>query len=224
MQSSDLQALWIIAALCVFFGILVVVKLKRSKKVREQLEIVAREMGWSEVRSSIFPAASVRGIWNGHSVRIHRLPEGKTTPERIETNIRVQTAGRLAVTRRGVGIFANKPLPLFGTPLVDLPQYSDLWICADEITFAERLMNRIAAALERLLLGEGDFLRMGGDKLTVRSSKNSYALLAREELERMRAAMDAGEKLTDLNAQRSDEIARLARAQLELLRAVIECS
>lgn len=234
MQSSDLQALWIIAALSVVAVIVAVVQVKRSKKVREQLEMLAREVGWSEVRSSTFPEVSVRGIWNGYSVRVRLLRKGKSTPERIETNIRIQAPSRVAVTRRGVGILANKPLPFFGTPLVDLPLYSQFWICAGEITLAERLMQISAAALERLLLSEYDFLRMGGNKLTVRSSNmfDDIGRIAREEMEQLRAnpsllpdsadVLRMADKRLEELSKGPDDLARLAREQLELVRAVID--
>jgi len=190
------KPLWFIVVAGLFLIIVMVVQSNQSKRLRERLEMMAREMGWAELRSSGFFVLMVQGIWNGYSVRVRRLARQKYTPERIATTIRIQAPARIIVTRRQHGIFAGRPVTLFGPPLVELPLYSQFWIRADEITLAERLMNSSAAAmLDRLLQTRFDFLRLGGDQLVVQrvsaSDPDNVARLAREELELLRVVIDA---------------------------------
>lgn len=196
MQLSRIQAIWFLVAIGVFVIIVLLYQANRSKRIRERLEMLAREMGWSEVRSSAFFVVAVRGMWNGYNVRIRRLARQKYTPERIAANIRVQAPARIIVTRRQRGIFAGRPMLLFGPPLVELPLYSQFWIRADEITLAERLMKSSAAGmLDRLLLSRFDLLRMNGDDLivirTTAADLDQIARLAREELELLRSVIEA---------------------------------
>lgn len=196
MQWSDVSGISFIVGVAVFFFLILYVQSKRQNRLREQLEVLAREMGWSEVRSSIFFGLRVEGTWNGYQAGIRRLPPQKGAPERIVTNIRVQTPARIIITRRQRGVFAGRPLTLFGPPLVEFPLYSQFWIRADEITLADRLMHSSAAAtLDRILQSRYDFLRMAGDQLLVQRattrSADEAARLAREELELLRAVIDA---------------------------------
>jgi hypothetical protein len=86
-------------------------------------------------------------------------------------------------------------MTLFGPPIVEPPLASQFWIRTDEITLAERLMRSSAAALlDRALQSRFDLLKMGGEDLLVQR----------------------------LSARDPDEVARLAREELELLRAVID--
>ena len=169
---------------------------RKSKQLRERLETMAREMGWSDVKWSHFFTAGVQGTWNGYSARIRRIPRQKSVPERIAASVRLQAPARIVITRRQHGIFAGRPLAWFGPPLVDLPLSPQFWIRAGEITLADRLMHSSAAPmLDRILQSRLDFLRMGRDELTVQrvSSKDpdEVARLAREELELLRGVIDA---------------------------------
>lgn len=196
MQWSDLSQIWFFLAIGALLIIAVLVQSKRSKRIGEKLEMLAREMGWSELRSSSFFELAVRGMWNGYSVRIRRLARQKGTPERIEANIRIQAPARIFITRRQRGVFGGRPMTLFGPPVIDLPLYSQFWIRADEITLAERLLHSSAAAmLDRILQSRFDILRMGGDALLIQrvsaTDPDEVARLAREELELLRAVIDA---------------------------------
>lgn len=169
---------------------------RRSKVLCERLEMMARELGWTEVTRSTFFLTGVRGIWNGYSVRIRQVPRQKSIPERIVSDIGIQAPARLIVTRRQRGVFSGRPITLFGPPIVDLPLYQQFWIRADEITIAERLMHSSAAAMvDRILVTRFDVFRMAGDNLLVQrvSAKepDQVARLAREELELLRAVIDA---------------------------------
>jgi hypothetical protein len=195
VQWSDLPGVWFIIGVSVFLILIFLVQSNRAKRLCERLELLAREMGWSEVGSSFFYGLAVEGVWNGYNVRIRRLARRKGAPERIVSSISVQTPARIIITRRQHGVFAGRPLTLFGPPLVDLPLYSQFWIRADEITLADRLMHSSAAAiLDRILVSRDDLFRMGGDDLLIqRVSSNDpdeVARLAREELELLRGVID----------------------------------
>lgn len=169
---------------------------RKSKELRERLETMAREMGWSDMKWSSFLTMGIQGMWNGYSGRIRRIPRQKSVPERIAASVRLQAPARIVITRRQHGIFSGRPLTWFGPPMLELPLYSQFWIRADEITLADRLMHSSAAPmLDRVLQSRLDFLRMGRDELTVQrvSSKDpdEVARLAREELELLRGVIDA---------------------------------
>ncbi|HEV8435264.1 MAG TPA: hypothetical protein VGR95_17780 [Thermoanaerobaculia bacterium] len=196
MQWSDIPSVWFIAGLVVLIILVFILQSNRVKRLRERLELLARELGWSEVRSSAFFVLAVQGLWNGYNVRIRRVPRQKRVPERIVATIRVQTPARIIITRRQRGIYAGRPLTLFGPPLIELPLYSQFWIRADEITLADRLMHSSAAAmLDRFLMSRHDIFRIGGDNLSIQrlssTEPDEVARLAREELELLRAVIDA---------------------------------
>jgi hypothetical protein len=187
-------SLWPIYGFGLLFLILFVVQSNRSKRLAERLEMLAREMGWVEVARSSFFTMSVQGIWNGYSVRIRRVPRQKGAPERVISTFRVQAPARVIITRRQRGIF-GRPLALFGPPVIELPLHPQFWIRSDELTLAERLMNSSAAPLiDRALRARFDVLRMRGDELTV----------------------------IRVSATDPDLFARIAREEVELLRAVVE--
>lgn len=197
MQWRDFPpALWFPVAAIFLMILLAVFQSRSAKRLRERLEMMVREMGWSEVTGTNFFGTGVRGIWNGFSVKIRQIPRQKSIPERILTNIRIQAPARLSITRRQRGVFSGRPLSLFGPPVVDLPLYQQFWIRADEITLVERLMHTSAAAMiDRMIQSRYDVLRMARDELVVQrvSAKNpdEIARLAREELELLRAVIDA---------------------------------
>jgi hypothetical protein len=196
VQWSDTQAIWFFVAIAVLVVFVVLKQSQRSKQLRERFEMLAREMGWSELESSSVFMLSVQGIWNGYSVRIRRLPRQKNMPERIATNIRVQAPARVIITRRQRGVFTGRPFALFGPPVIDLPLYSQFWIRADEITLAERLLRGSAAGmLDRMLQSRHDLFRLGGDQLLVQRISaippDEVARLAREELELLKVVIDA---------------------------------
>lgn len=179
-----------------FLILVLVLQSNRTKRLRERLEMMAREMGWSEVVVTKFFFTGVRGMWNGFSVRIRLIPRQKSIPERIVSNIRIQAPARVIITRRQRGVFSGRPLSLFGPPVVELPLYQQFWIRADEITLPERLMRSSAASMiDRILQGRYDVLRMGRDDLLVQrvstNEPDAVARLAREELELLRAVIDA---------------------------------
>jgi hypothetical protein len=192
---NAVNPLWFTLAFGVLFVLLLLVQSHRSKELVERLEMLAREMGWSEVAKSSFFTMAVRGIWNGYSVRIRRVPRQKGAPERIVSTFRVQAPARIIITRRQRGIF-GRPLALFGPPVIELPLHPQFWIRADEITLAERLMKSSAAPLiDRALHARFDVLRMRGEELTVirvsATDPDGFARIAREELELLRAVVDA---------------------------------
>lgn len=197
MKWTDIDPVFFpIIAMAVLFVIVLVAQRYRSKRLLGRLELLAREMGWYDVKSSSFLISSIQGTWNGYSVRIRRLPRQKSIPERVVSTIRVQAPARLTITRRQRGLFTGRPIAMFGPPLVELPLYPQFWIRADEITLAERLLRSSAAAmLDRIVLTRHDFFKMAGDELLVqRVSSNDpdeVARLAREELELLRAVVDA---------------------------------
>ena len=197
MQWRDFPpALWFPVA-AVFLLVLVAIAHSRaSKRLLERLNLMAREMGWSEVTSSNFLFTGLQGVWNGFNVKVRQFPRQKSVPERLMATIRIQAPARVTITRRQRGLFSGRPLSLFGPPVVDLPMYGQFWIRADEITIIERLMRGSAAAmLDRMLQSRYDVLKMRGDELSIQrvSARNpdEVARLAREELELLRAVIDA---------------------------------
>ncbi|HEY2094201.1 MAG TPA: hypothetical protein VGJ81_20225 [Thermoanaerobaculia bacterium] len=186
---------WFTLAFGVLFVLVLLVQSRRSKELAVRLEMLAREMGWSELAKSSFFTMSVQGIWNGYSVRIRRVPRQKGAPERILCTFRVQAPARIIITRRQRGIF-GRPLALFGPPVIELPLHPQFWIRSDEITLAERLMKSSAAPLiDRALHARFDVLRMRGEELTVirvsATDPDGFARIAREELELLRAVVEA---------------------------------
>jgi hypothetical protein len=197
MQRSDLDVfVYVGLAFVLVFVLVAVAQSYRSNRLRERLEPMLREMGWSELKWSRFFSTSVTGMWNGYSVRLRRLPRQKNVPERIAATMHVQAPARIVITRRQRGIFGGRPMAFFGPPLFEIPLYSQFWIRGDEITLAERLMHSSAAAmLDRILQSRFDLFRMAGDEALVRrvsaSDPDQVARLAREELELLRATIDA---------------------------------
>jgi hypothetical protein len=187
--------LWAALAFGALFLIILVAQSQRSKRLAERLEVMARELGWSEIARSTFFGTSLQGTWNGYSVRIRRAPRQKGVPERVVSTFRVQAPARMTITRRQRGIF-GRPLTLFGPPVIDLPLQPQFWIRSDEITLAERLMNSSAAPLiDRALHSRFDVLRMASDQLAVTrvsaTDLDGFARIAREELELLRSVVDA---------------------------------
>jgi hypothetical protein len=109
--------------------------------------------------------------------------------------VRLQAPARLDITRRQHGFF-TRPMTIFGPPLVDYPPAAQFWIRADEISLIERLFSTsIAAMLDQNLTGRYDFLRLGGDALTIQRAsdwkREQAVAVAREELALAKAVIDA---------------------------------
>ena len=188
--------LWVPIIGFAFLLLVLLLQSNRSKRLRERLEMMAREMGWSEVVLTKFFFTGVQGMCNGFSVRTRLIPRQKSVPERVVSNIRVQAPARVIITRRQRGLFSGRPVSLFGPPVVDLPLYQQFWIRSDEITLVERLMRSSAAPMiDRIIQARYDVLRMGRDDLLVQrvstSDPDGVARLAREELELLRAVCEA---------------------------------
>jgi hypothetical protein len=188
-------ALWAILAFGAIFLLILLAQSQRSKRLVERLEMMARELGWSEVEKRSFFGTLVQGMWNGYAVKIRRAPRQKAVPERIVSTFRVQAPVRMTITRRQRGIF-GRPLALFGPPVIELPLHPQFWIRSDEITLAERLMNSSAAPLiDRALRSRFEVLRMAADQLSVTrvsaTDLDGFARIAREEVELLRAVVDA---------------------------------
>src|ERR1051326_1293655 len=101
---------WFILAAAGLVFLVFVAQSRSVKRLREGVEAMARDMGWSEVKVSSFLFIGVRGIWNGYNVRIRRIPRQKSIPERLIATIRVQAPARIIITRRQRGIFGGRPL------------------------------------------------------------------------------------------------------------------
>ena len=191
------RSLWFVLGFgTLFVTLTIIVQVRRSRAVAQQLEILARELGWSETTFTHFLTIAVQGIWNGYAVKVRRAPRQKSIPERVITTMRVQAPARIEIRRRQRGLWSGRPLTIFGPPIVDLPLFSQFWIRSDEITLAERLMMSSAAPfLDRSLYGRFDLFKMSGDQLFVQCASDrevdGVARIAREELELARAVVDA---------------------------------
>lgn len=190
------QFLWVILAMAVLVVLVAMTQARRSKALAQRLELLARELGWTDVKFTHFLIIAVQGTWNGYAAKVRRAPRQKSIPERIITTLRVQAPARIWITRRQRGLWSGRPFTMFGPPIVDLPLHQQFWIRADEITLAERLMMSSAAAmLDRSLHGRYDLFRMSADRLLVQRASeqdpDGVARIAREELGLARAVVDA---------------------------------
>ena len=197
MQWSDVpRFIWIAIALGAALILQIVLQSQRSKTLGQRLEMVARELGWSDVRLSTFFGLAVKGMWKGYAVSVRRAARQKNAPERVITRMRVQVPARIEIVRRQRGLWSGKPLAMFGPPLVELPSSAQFWIRADEITLAERLMMSSAAPLfDRNLFSRFDFFRLRRDEMVIQRvserDPDGVARIAREELQLARAVVEA---------------------------------
>src|SRR5258708_254017 len=169
---------------------------RRSKALAQRLELLTRELGWTDVTFRRFLTIAVQGTWNGYTAKVRRAPRQKSIPERVITTLRVPAPARIWITRRQRGLWSGRPFTMFGPPIIALPLHQQFWIRADEITLAERLMMSSAGPLlDRTLHGRYDLFRMGADQLLVQRASeqdpDGVARIAREELELARAVVDA---------------------------------
>ena len=190
------QFLWVILAMAVLVVLVAMTQARRSKALSQRLELLARELGWTDVTFTHFLTIAVQGNWNGYAAKVRRAPRQKSIPERLITTLRVQAPARIWITRRQRGLWSGRPFTMFGPPIIDLPLHQQFWIRADEITLAERLMMSSAAAmLDRSLHGRYDLFRMGADQILVQRASeqdpDGVARIAREELELAKAVVDA---------------------------------
>jgi hypothetical protein len=187
---------WLGVAFGALMVLLVITQSRRSKALGQRLELVARELGWSEVKRSNFFVLAVSGLWNGYPVKVRRIPRQKSIPERVVTTMRVQAPARIDIRRRQRGFLSGRPIAMFGPPLIELPLAQQFWIRSDEITLAERLMMSSAAPmLDRTLFTRFDLFKMRNDQILIQRASehdpDGVARIAREELELAKAVVDA---------------------------------
>jgi hypothetical protein len=144
-----------------------VIAMRKSAATGERLLMVARDAGWQGAYRTKFLGA-IRGVWNGYSAEIRRIPRQKAVPERVVVRLRVQVPARLSVRRRVRG---SRPMTFFGPPLVELRDGAgaEFWIRSDEVTLAERLFASAAVTpfLEQNLIGRFDAATLSRDSLQV---------------------------------------------------------
>lgn len=200
---------WKLIAFTTIAGVMIVSLLviasRRAAAIGRRLVAVAREAGWQNAEAMKFLVAGVRGQWNGFDAAIRRVPRQKAVPEKVITRIRVQAPARLSLARRTHGFRGGRPLALFGPPLVEIRGGAGalFWIRTDELTLAERLFASagLAALLEQNLTSRFDAATLGGDSLRI---------------------VRANDVARPFGCTSTDQLALIAREELELARAMIE--
>lgn len=185
-MSEQQTVLLVVAAFAVFFVLLVVFALRRSSQTVEAFYRLGQELGLQDLRRTRFFGAGVRGMWNGHAVRMQMFGRYKSMPERVITQIATQSPGRILITRRTGGIL-SKPMTMFGPPIVtpqNLPDPERFWVRSDQPAFIERFFagSGVAPQLETNLIVAFDLVDLSAKRLVIRRAtdeskvRNKYGI------------------------------------------------
>ncbi|HKO54640.1 MAG TPA: hypothetical protein VJ276_02110 [Thermoanaerobaculia bacterium] len=181
---GDEQLFWLwIAGFVAFFVLLLVFVSRQSSKKRQAFTRLAQELGIQDARRSWVMGVGVRGTWNGFAVRLELIARYKGVPERLLTTIALQSPGRILITRR-TGRRLNKPLTLFGPPIVTPMTLADaerFWIRSDQPALVERLFapREVAPLLEQNLIERFDLVDLGPRRLIVRRATDERQVRAK---------------------------------------------
>jgi len=149
---------------------LIVLGMRGSSKISQRLLDAARSFGWENPRR-VWWNGNVRGRWRGFAVELAHMNRYKGIPERLQLRIRGEGTPSRVIIKRRTGGFLNKPMTMFGPPLVEpmsFAQRDEYWIRADQMMQAEAVLGKkdVAAALETNLIAAFDVLSI--DKNGVR--------------------------------------------------------
>ena len=138
----------------IWFGIVVIVALlvwllaRKSSELAVRLTRIVTSFGWEAPRR-VWWNGALRGRWRGFDVELRELGRAKRVPERLLLIVNTASPARVMVSRRGSVL--NKPLTIFGPPIVE-PMSPALreqfWIRSDELALVERLFARADVAPE----------------------------------------------------------------------------
>lgn len=127
------EAVRLLLPFSIFAVVLVLVLISLNKQLRqvnEMLVRVAESSGWTNLETSSFLRASVRGLWRQFPVELRYGQHQKNAPRRLTLLISAHTDQIIDIRRRFGGLFSNRPLTWFGPPLIDVhqPSASPMWV------------------------------------------------------------------------------------------------
>jgi len=181
MREQDI--VWIvIAGIALLVGLLVIVVKRSSSSLNELLMRTAASFGWEGVRRTWWNGA-LRGTWRGFPVALQHMNRYKGIPERVQITFQTQIAGRLIVKRR-TGGFLNKPMTLFGPPLVEPMNFAardNYWIRSDQAMLVETFFSRgdAGAALDPNLVAAFDVVDLRPNQLRILRAVDDRAVKQR---------------------------------------------
>ena len=157
----------------------VTLAIRGSSALRERLFRVATSLGWEGLRWAWWNG-SVRGTWRGFGVELRHMNRYKGVPERVMLTVKATAPAHVIIKRRAGGMF-NKPLTLFGPPLIEPMSFAErerYWIRSDQPMFAETLLSHkdAATALELNLIAAFDSVDVGGSHLRVTRAVDDSAV------------------------------------------------
>lgn len=175
------------AVIAILFAVVVAIVLllyaslsAQRRLIHERLRLFAMKSSWNDVALRSFLHLGVTGTWNGLPVRAQYIARQKAIPERVIVTVASSTPARLIVKRRFPGVFSNRPITLFGPPLVELGR-GDLWVRSDERSLVDRLFANasIAEAVTANVIDRFDEVRAGRKEIRVTRALDGREILAR---------------------------------------------
>jgi len=161
---------FIFIGIAVFATFLIVIAFRGSSKISQRLLEAARSFGWENPRR-VWWNGNVRGRWRGLAVELNHMNRYKGIPERLQLRIRGEAPQSRVIIKRRTGGFINKPMTMFGPPLVEPMSFAErdqYWIRADQMMQAEGVLGKkdVVAALGTNLVSAFDLVHI--DKSGVR--------------------------------------------------------
>lgn len=173
-MNQDQVVVWGIFAAAVIIAVpLLLLASRRHAEIRKRLMALATEWGWQELRHTTLFGGSARGTWNGLPVRLQHRGRYKHNPEKLLLTVKAQSQARLIITRRLGDGFWQRPLVLFGPPLVapmgPAAGTQQFWIRSDEPMAVETLLGdpAVTPLLERNLICRFDSANMTNSRLLI---------------------------------------------------------
>lgn len=145
---------------------------KRNYRIRDRLIAYLQQNGIADVRKKKWGGLGGSGLWQGYPMRLIFRTRVKQVPANVSAIIELEGPARITIKRKFEGFFSNKPLTMFGPPLVDLPQFASaqrFWVRSDEASLVERLLSdaKIVAMLEQNLVEAFDEVVLNAKQLRV---------------------------------------------------------
>jgi len=122
----------------------------------------ARQVWWN---------GAIRGIWQGFGADLRHMNRYKGVPERVQLTLGAAAPARIIIKRR-TGGFLNKPMTLFGPPLVDPMRFvgrEHFWFRTEQPMLLETLLSSkgMAEALEANLIVSFDVVDIGPGRVKI---------------------------------------------------------
>lgn len=161
---------FIVIGIAILATLVIVIGMRGTSKITQRLLDAARSFGWENPRR-VWWNGNVRGRWRGLAVELSHMNRYKGIPERLLLRIRGDAPPSRVILKRRTGGFLNKPMTMFGPPLVEPMSFAEreqYWVRADEMMQTEAVLGKkdVVTALNPNLISSFDVVHI--DKRGVR--------------------------------------------------------